>query len=47
MKWECPGCGEQMEVHPYYGPGNVLIDSCGECALVWLDRGEIATISRS
>ncbi len=46
-KLRCPGCGEQMDVHPYYGPGNVLIDSCWECALVWLDRGEIATISRS
>ncbi|MFN2166851.1 MAG: zf-TFIIB domain-containing protein [Anaerolineae bacterium] len=43
----CPACGRSLEVHPYYGPGNVLIDTCGACSLVWLDRGEIATIARS
>lgn len=44
---DCPGCSRTLEVHPYYGPGNVLLDSCGRCGLVWLDHGEIATISRS
>jgi Zn-finger nucleic acid-binding protein len=34
-----------METHPYYGPGNVIIDSCGECDLVWLDFGELKQIS--
>jgi Zn-finger nucleic acid-binding protein len=43
----CPGCRRPMEAHPYYGPGNVLIDSCGVCALIWLDHGEVATIARS
>ena len=23
----CPGCQRTMEVHPYYGPGNQIIDS--------------------
>jgi Zn-finger nucleic acid-binding protein len=33
-----------MEVHPYYGPGNVVVDSCCHCGLVWLDAGEISMI---
>jgi hypothetical protein len=34
-----------MEVHPYYGPGNVVIDSCSACDLIWLDHGELKQIS--
>lgn len=30
-----------MDVHPYYGPGNVVIDSCTACSLIWLDYGEL------
>ncbi len=41
---ECPRCGKSMDVHPYYGPGSVVIDSCGQCRVVWLDHGEIAAI---
>ena len=40
----CPSCSGRMEVHPYYGPGNVVIDSCGVCDLVWLDFGELKQI---
>lgn len=40
----CPSCGQRMDTHPYYGPGAVVIDTCGRCALIWLDRGEIDTI---
>ncbi len=40
----CPGCRAFMETHPYYGPGNVVIDSCATCAMVWLDHGELATL---
>jgi len=40
----CPSCQARMEVHPYYGPGNVVIDSCGACDLVWLDFGEMQQI---
>ena len=37
----CPTCGGQMEGHPYGGAGNVNVDSCERCAMVWLDRGEL------
>jgi len=43
----CPACYKKMEVHPYHGPGNVVIDSCTDCHLVWLDHGEMARIERS
>jgi Zn-finger nucleic acid-binding protein len=25
----------------YYGPGNIVIDTCPPCDLVWLDAGEL------
>lgn len=43
----CPACGQTMEVHPYYGPGSVVIDSCVRCRMVWLDYGEVAAIERA
>ena len=43
----CPACEGYMEVHPYYGPGNVVIDSCAECDYVWLDHGELSRVERS
>ena len=46
-KLDCPACRLPMEVHPYYGPGNVVIDSCCRCRMVWLDHGEIAAIERA
>jgi Zn-finger nucleic acid-binding protein len=33
-----------MNTHPYYGPGSIVIDSCGNCGLVWLDGGELETV---
>ncbi|GEM_PF-2293393 len=33
--------------HPYYGPGNVVIDSCAECGYIWLDHGELSSVERS
>lgn len=44
---ECPVCREPMEVHPYYGPGNTVIDSCSSCRLVWLDVGELSAIEQA
>jgi len=44
---DCPQCQRRMETHPYYGPGNAVIDSCGQCRLIWLDHGEIGVIERA
>jgi Zn-finger nucleic acid-binding protein len=43
----CPRCAGEMDGHPYYGPGNVVVDTCAACALIWLDHGEIAAIERA
>jgi Zn-finger nucleic acid-binding protein len=43
----CPKCLKPMETHPYYGPGNVIIDSCNICYGVWVDEGELTTIGKS
>jgi Zn-finger nucleic acid-binding protein len=43
----CPVCAKRMETHPYYGPGNVIIDSCVNCDLVWLDFGELKQIAEA
>lgn len=43
----CPACQRQMEVHPYYGPGNVIIDSCSSCEYVWLDHGELRSVEQA
>jgi Zn-finger nucleic acid-binding protein len=43
----CPSCRARMDVHPYYGPGNVVIDSCSACDLIWLDHGELKQISEA
>jgi Zn-finger nucleic acid-binding protein len=40
----CPSCGQAMSGHPYYGPGNAVLDTCGECLLVWLDHSELSII---
>lgn len=40
----CPGCDNRMEPHPYLGPGSVVIDSCTNCHLVWLDYNELNRI---
>jgi Zn-finger nucleic acid-binding protein len=40
----CPLCGQLMDMHPYYGPGNVVIDTCGYCRVIWLDHGELGVI---
>ena len=43
-KLRCPACKGAMITHPYFGPGNVVIDSCEACAHVWLDFGELRQI---
>jgi Zn-finger nucleic acid-binding protein len=42
----CPKCKKAMDAHPYGGGGNVVIDTCHRCHLVWLDAGEMETIAR-
>ncbi len=42
----CPNCQKRMEVHPYYGPGNIVIDSCSACEYIWLDHGELRTVEQ-
>jgi Zn-finger nucleic acid-binding protein len=37
----CPRCGGAMITDWYYGPGNIVIDSCPPCDVVWLDAGEL------
>ena len=43
-KIKCPKCGLQMTTDWYYGPGNVVMDRCTSCDLVWLDHGELKQI---
>ncbi len=40
----CPACGDATEAHPYYGPGNCVLDTCRHCQLVWFDLGELDLI---
>lgn len=40
----CPVCAKPLATHPYYGPGNVVIDSCDTCDVIWLDFGELRQI---
>ncbi len=44
---QCPKCHRRMDTHFYAGPGNVIIDSCGDCLLIWLDRGELTRIAHA
>jgi Zn-finger nucleic acid-binding protein len=43
----CPHCHRNMDAHFYGGPGNVVVDSCEDCALIWLDHGELLRIARA
>ena len=42
---KCPRCQHQMENYPYAGGGNVVVDACDRCQLIWLDAGELQVIS--
>ena len=41
----CPRCSQTMDTHQYFGPGNVIIDTCEPCEVHWLDRGELKRIA--
>jgi Zn-finger nucleic acid-binding protein len=40
----CPLCQLEMDRHLYGGGGNVEVDSCETCNVLWLDRGELSRI---
>jgi Zn-finger nucleic acid-binding protein len=44
---DCPQCKQAMDTHPYYGPGNVVIDVCPRCRVIWLDYSELYKIINS
>jgi Zn-finger nucleic acid-binding protein len=41
---ECPNCQSPMATHPYYGPGGIVIDTCGACDVIWLDARELDSV---
>jgi Zn-finger nucleic acid-binding protein len=43
----CPSCQRRMDAHFYAGGGNVVIDSCENCAVNWLERGALMRIVRA
>ena len=43
----CPACSMEMDAHPYYGPGNTVIDSFERCRMVWLDHGEVGALAKA
>jgi Zn-finger nucleic acid-binding protein len=42
----CPNCNQRMDTHPYFGGGNVVVDTCEPCGLIWLDMDKLAVIER-
>jgi len=40
----CPSCEKQMATFQYNGPGNIIIDTCHLCDLIWLDYGELQKV---
>lgn len=44
---QCPKCNRRMDTHFYAGPGNVVVDACDHCSLIWFDRGELTRIARA
>jgi Zn-finger nucleic acid-binding protein len=40
----CPCCEGRMDTHPYFGGGNVVVNTCERCSLIWLDAGKLAII---
>ena len=46
-KIRCPRCHQTMDTHPYAGPGAIVIDSCSQCQLDWLDYGELQRVLRA
>jgi len=43
----CPYCDRQMSTHLYGGPGNLIVDNCIHCSMLWLDHNEFKRIIRA
>jgi Zn-finger nucleic acid-binding protein len=43
----CPYCRMEMDAHPYGGPGNIVVDNCPHCTVIWLDPGEVSRVIRA
>ena len=43
----CPYCRKEMDTHPYGGPGNIVVDNCAHCNVIWLDSGEASRVVRA
>ena len=43
----CQTCGRTMDTHAYEGGGNIVIDVCARCGIIWFDYGEIKRIISS
>ncbi len=43
----CPVCQQIMDSYQYGGPGNIVIQGCRHCEMIWLDFGEIARVLHS
>jgi Zn-finger nucleic acid-binding protein len=40
----CPKCRRPFATYAHSGPGNVVIDNCARCDIIWLDFGEMRQI---
>ena len=47
VRRDCPQCAAVMETYAFAGPGNVVIDACGGCGVIWVDGGELTRIERA
>lgn len=43
----CPVCAQCMDTFAYAGPSTVVLDSCNECGIIWLNYGELGRIVRA
>jgi Zn-finger nucleic acid-binding protein len=46
-KLACPACSRTMSTYRYLGPGNIVIDTCETCDLIWLDYRELEKVVRA
>ena len=46
-RFPCPTCHRTMDAHFYAGGGRVVIDSCEQCLLIWLDFNELPRIAHA